>query len=296
MEKTNRKPAQKCSFCLQEAESKFEWEHAWSTHCAESLEKLLNLDPFTASFFEVAEYCTSCKEIIRDVDFMSRSVSALERRLSQSRQQIAQMLLDNFDVWSTAVTDTDQVICQAAGTRIVQGTTTISPPIDQSLLIGNPNASIDPDMTLLKSSLEYSPVDSSLSGKSIICCSNRIPQFRILKWNILDDGDFKPLDLGDYALSTTLYPESILDGIEQQGNVQPPLQDGNMDFSSCSSAEVEVGVRKRKKISLGFLHTSKRRKEVSVVFSCFVISISTKNLRILLDRETQPYGRWSVSL
>jgi len=163
MEK-NTSEAPKCSFCLQEAESKSEWEHAWSVHCAESLEKLLNLDPFSTSFFEVAEYCRSCKEIIRDVDFMSRSVSAMERRLSQSRQQIAQMLLDNFDAWATTVTEIDQAMCQTAGTRIVQGTTALPLPIDQPL-VRDSNANMDPYITFLKSSLGDSPFDSSINGK-----------------------------------------------------------------------------------------------------------------------------------
>jgi len=143
----------KCVFCLECAELKFQWEIPWSIKCSESLQKLLDLEPFTSSFFEKAEYCRSCKEIIRDVDFISRSMSALDRRLAQSRQRIARMLLDNYEESKT----TEEVIHQDhRGAAHTQGSATLPVTTDQSL------NSIVNSLTSFKSSDdEELPLDSS---------------------------------------------------------------------------------------------------------------------------------------
>jgi len=96
-----------CLLCLDSASSSRvynsdlpSWESVWNEKCAESICKLLGLEVDTFKpFFLSGDYCPTCKQMTRDVDYFITTVDAFQERLSKFRTKVSTFLHKNIDIW-----------------------------------------------------------------------------------------------------------------------------------------------------------------------------------------------------
>jgi len=69
----------------------------WWMDCAESLIKILNLCSSFNSYLENGTYCTACRHNLYDMDYLFRSIKAMQRKLKRLESNVVLAFKSNYE-------------------------------------------------------------------------------------------------------------------------------------------------------------------------------------------------------